>query len=566
MPNRARSATAARRALAIASLALPLLAGCGGRPASVAKVGDAFVTEDDFKDAARGNEQQYQGSPDSAKTALLNDIVKRQILIQEARKRHLVPDSTLDRMRKQEADRLAVEALFTKLVPRDVPVSDGEVADMYKRRTVQAHMNLIFTMTKAEAEAAKAELDKGEAFAAVANRHNVQGMLPPGGDLGFAPPGALIEPLDSYLYDGAIGKLMGPDEVQGQGWCLSKVLERKPREQEPLEQQKAPLRQMIKQRKQRTLQQQAFSNLEHQYHVQVEKGAGQVLFQLFNAPAGTKPAVDSSQVLAHYDGDKGAASYTMRDAFADLSDPSQQRPNNSNVAMLERWVELQVVRKTTMIEAARRHLAQDPSVQRHAAQRVDNALLQQLYGAEIASRVEPPTPEEIHAAFERRSSAFQKLESAKVKTLTIGDSTAAMALLPHIGHMPGGIATLSGTLPPGTKKTTGEREIKYPTKDPQLQQLQPMFMGMSPGDVRGPVPTGGAWVVYELVAKVQGLQDYASLSPQIQQALQQEASELKRDQRLAAFADSLRAATKIEIYQDRLKRVPWPVPPEGGSS
>ena len=566
MPKLAPTAAAARRTLALAILVLPFLAGCGGRPASVAKVGDSYVTEEDFKDAARGNEQQYQGSPDSAKTALLNDIVKRQLLVQEARRRHLLPDSTIDRMRRQEADRLAVEALFTKLVPRDIPVSDGEVADMYKRRAVQAHMNLIFVMSKAEAEAAKAELDKGEDFATVANKHNVPGMLPPGGDLGFAPPGALIEPLDGYLYDGAIGKIMGPDEVQGQGWCVSKVLERKPREQESLDAQKATLRQMIKQRKQRTLQQTAFMNLERQYHVKVEDGAAQALFQLFNAPAGAKPAVDSAKVLARYDGDKGAASYTMRDAFTDMSDPSQQRPNNSNVALLERWIELQVVRKTTMIEASRRHLAQDPSVQRHASQRVENALLQQLYGAEVAARVEPPTPDEIHAAFERRSSAFQKLESAKVKTLTISDSTAATGLLAHIGHMPGGVAALSSMLPPGTKKTIGEREIKYPTKDPQLQQLQPMFLGMAAGDVRGPVKTGSAWVVYELVGKVQGLQDYATLPPQIQQALQQEAGELKRDQRLAAFADSLRGATKIEIYHDRLKRVPWPVPPEGGSS
>ncbi len=565
MTRYAPHATGARRALALAIL-LPLLAGCGGRPASVAKVGDSYITEDDFKDAARGNEQQYQGSPDSAKTALLNDIVKRQVLVAEARKRHLLPDSTIDRMKRQEADKLAVEALFTKLVPRDIPVSDGEVADMYKRRAVQAHMNLIFVMSKADAEAAKAELAKGEDFAAVANRHNVQGMLPPGGDLGFAPPGSLIEPLDGYLYDGPLNKVQGPDEIQGQGWCVSKVLERKPREQEPLEQQKPTLKQMIKQRKQRTLQQQAFTSLERQYHVQLEGGAGQAMFQLFNAPTGAKPPVDSTKVLAHYDGEKGAASYTVHDAIADLSDPSQQRPNNSNLALIERWIELQVVRKTTMIEAGRRHLAQDPSVQRHAAQRVDNALLQQLYAAEVASRVAPPTPEEIHAAFERRSSAFQKLESAKVKTLTIPDSAAAVGLLAHMGHMTGGIATLSGMLPPGTKKTMGERELKYPSKDPGLQQLQPMLMGMSPGDVRGPVKNPGGWVVYELVAKVQGLQDYASLQPGIQQALQQEAGEIKRDQRLAAFADSLRSAMKIEIYHDKLKKLPWPVPPEGGSS
>jgi len=95
MPKSVLSLPVPRRALALASLLLPLLAGCAGRSTPVAKVGDEFVTEDQFKDAARGNEAQYVGSPDSAKTALLQDIVKRTILVQEAKRRHLLPDSTL---------------------------------------------------------------------------------------------------------------------------------------------------------------------------------------------------------------------------------------------------------------------------------------------------------------------------------------------------------------------------------------------------------------------------------------------------------------------------------------
>jgi len=63
-----------------------------------------------------------------------------------------------------------------------------------------------------------------------------------------------------------------------------------------------------------------------------------------------------------------------------------------------------------------------------------------------------------------------------------------------------------------------------------------------------------------LVKKDQSTQPYDKLSPDLQHALAQEALELKRDKRLSTFTDSLRTAAKIEIYHDRLKKIPWPVP------
>ena len=122
-----------------------------------------------------------------------------------------------ERMRRQEADRLAPAILIERLVPHDVPVSDAELAEFHKRRSIETHMMLVLVFTKVEAERAKSDLDRGEDFAAVASRYNPAGMLPPGGDLGFQQPGGLIEPLDQYLYDGPIGRLLGPDEIKGQG-------------------------------------------------------------------------------------------------------------------------------------------------------------------------------------------------------------------------------------------------------------------------------------------------------------------------------------------------------------
>jgi parvulin-like peptidyl-prolyl isomerase len=557
----------------LALLALSaLVAGCSG-PAPVAKVGNEAISLEQFQDAARGNQAQYQGAPDSAKNALLEDLTRRSLLVQEARRRHLIPDSTLARMRTQEAQKLAVERLLEVLVPRTAEVSDAEIQAFYKRRDVESHIQLIFTIAKRDADAAKAALTGGEDFTAVANRYNPAGMLPPGGDLSFMPPGALLEPLDQYLFDAPLNTVMGPDEIKGQGWAVSKILERRPRKQEPLEAQKPTLTNLIRQRKLRDLQQKAFVDLKEQYRVKLEDGAGQVLFQRFNNP--TAPDTTShGRVLARYDGAGGkAATYSLGEALTDLQDPTQQRPNFSSLPVIEHWIELEVIRRVSSIEAERRHLAQDPQVKRRVEERINNALLERMYGDEVASKVPPATLEEIQAAYQRRASALARLDAVKLHTLTVPDSASAATLAARVAASAAAsskptVRELAAMLPANAKAAAklADREVRYPTKDPMWAQLQGPFMSLEPGDVRGPMKTPAGWMFFELISKEQGAQPLDQLPVQIRHALEQEALEMKRDKRLSSFTDSLRANTKIEIYRDRLKKIPWPVPQANAAS
>jgi parvulin-like peptidyl-prolyl isomerase len=557
----AAAPSARRRRLVLAALVPALFAGCAPRPTPIAKVGSEIISVEQFKDAGRGNEARYQGVPDSAKSGLMDDLVRRSILVQEAKHRHLIADTTLQRMRKDEAERMATDRLIEVLVPKDAPVSDAEVAAFYKRREVEAHMNLIFVLSKKEADAAKAAVEHGEDFASVANRYNPAGMLPPGGDLGFLPPGALLEPLDQHLFDSPLNQLLGPDEIKGQGWAVGKVLERRPRKQEALDAQKATLKTMIQQRKLRELQQKAFQGLKDQYRLHLEEGAGQAVFQRFNAGGDTS---GHGRVLARFDGKGGKPGvYTMADALADLQDPTQQRPNFQNVPVIEHWIELQAVRRVSAIEALRRHLDQDPKVKSRVEERINNALLERLYGDEVVNKVEAASAADIQAAYERRAAAFSQLDAVKLRLLTVPDSAAAATLMDSArdGSNPS-LNALTGKLPAKLKATAKvvEREIRYPNKDPLWSPLQGAFMNLQSGDVRGPLKTPAGWTFFEVVSKQQSTQAYAQLSPQIQHALEQEALETKRDLRLSAFTDSLRATTKIEIYRDKLKAIPWPVP------
>jgi len=55
--------------------------------------------------------------------------------------------------------------------------------------------------------------------------------------------------------------------------------------------------------------------------------------------------------------------------------------------------------------------------------------------------------------------------------------------------------------------------------------------------------------------------EYAKLDPNIQRALQNEALEFARERRLKELTDALALQLKPVVYKDRLKLIPWPVPP-----
>jgi hypothetical protein len=107
-----------------------------------------------------------------------------------------------------------------------------------------------------------------------------------------------------------------------------------------------------------------------------------------------------------------------------------------------------------------------------------------------------------------------------------------------------------------------EVPIQFPTQDPLWSRLEVRLAEMSPGQVAEPLRAGTAWLVIQLVSKQDVPADYGRLDPSLKQALHAEALELKRERRLDELTDSLRTQVRPVIHQQRLERLPWPVPPE----
>ena len=476
-----RLSSVARLPAALLVLAA-LLAGCSSGPNVLARVGDRTITTDDFLDVARRNQQQYAGPPEIVKSALLEDLVKRELLVLEAQKRGLVPADDLARVRREAEEQEAFRTLVERVAPRDVPVSEAEVQAFHRQRANEAHTLVVFTADHLSIEQALAEIRRGANFGTVADRFNSTGMTPSHGDLGFVAAGQMVQPIDQVIATGVVGQVVGPLESPGDGWFLVKVTEHRPRQQEPLERERDMLRSMLQQRKQRVLLQRVQRELLAEYRVRLEPGGAQALFARYNAPKDTVlvggsrlpvPAVptdqEARQVLARFDGEGGKpALYTLGDAVGDLQDPGKVRPNLAMTPLIEQWLRSMTLQRVSLIEIRRRHLQEEPAIARLVRERVKNMLLQAAYNTLVVTAT-TASEEDTRAAFRR-----------------------------HAAQLVG--------------------------KD-------------------------GLPVTYE------------KLEPAMKQALQAEALEVKRDQRLTELTESLRRKYTPEIHRERLARVPWPPPP-----
>ncbi|TMQ51809.1 MAG: hypothetical protein E6K73_04760 [Candidatus Eisenbacteria bacterium] len=562
--------TALDRRLALLSALALALAGCSQGSPVLARIGSRTITVAEFTDVARGAGGRYPGSPDSAKAMLLEDLIRRSQMLERAWRSGLLVDSLVRRYRRNVEGEVLAAALVEREVPRDVPVTDAEVAQFYEWRKTSAHVQAIYASDRGMAEQAMRDLERGEDFAAVADHYNQQGMIPRGGDLGFLTPGTLVNPLDGYVRDAPLGRPVGPIEVHGQGWFILRVMERRREAQEPLALQQANLRAMLQQRKQRALAMRVFENLREAYRLEVDPEGPRTLFARFNTPpliegmggesAPPPPSPgERARVLARYDGGEGYRGvYTLGDAVDEL-DQGADPPPAKMLPAFQIWIESRVLQRLLVLEARRRHLHQEPAIARRIENRVDDYVLDSIYQAEVLTRAET-TDDEVRAAYERQSPSLAELGGAHVMHLTVPDSALAEMVIQHARAAP----TLRDAIlhsSPGIQ--VHEEDVRYPTTDSLWSGLRPALAATEPGAYVGPLPAGKGWIVIQVISKQQEIPPFEKLTPVLQHNLRAEAAQLAQERLLGRLLDSLRRALPPWVDRAQLKRIPWPVGAEG---
>ncbi len=565
-PRRAGRRHAAGPGLAPAALAC-LLCGCSSDPGVLARVNRQPITLAQFNEVALGNLHRLEGPPDSVKARLLKDLVDRELLVQGALSQRLDQTPEFQAHRRTLEGQVLREALYQRLLGGPFPVSDAEVRALYDRRATATRARLIFASDEALARQAARDLQRGADFAAVADSYNPTGMVPPGGDIGFIQPGALLSPLDDIVRTATPGRVVGPVAAGTEGWFIVRIEERRPQPQPPFEEGRAQLAEMLRQRKQRLAVAHVIDQLRVEHQVVVLPGAPQLLSGKLRPVPGDgrvpqRPPPpgpeDRRLVLARYQG----GTYTLGEAYDDLIGGVGGSIDFAMIPSVERWIQSQTIERAALVEAHRRRIADEPDVKRRVRERLNNYLLDGFYQTQVIGRIRVE-PEDFRAAYERYRPSLVRMQSARVISVSVGDSAAAATLAAQAGQAPS-LREAATTAAIGGR--VSEETLTFPADSPLWTRFEDHLATMSPGAIAGPFPIEGGWLIFQLREKHQDAPSFEDLPAEMLGQLQGMATDIKREARLLALTDSLRQVfSPVIVHSDRLRRLPWPPAPAGNT-
>jgi peptidyl-prolyl cis-trans isomerase C len=550
--------------LAAAALGLALLAGCSNGTGDLATVGSTAITRDDFDMAARQSGAPYAALGDTGRFLLLDDLIKRQLMVEAAQREGLYRDSSFVLLTSNVRNQELRVALLDVLTP-SVPVSEAEARAFYDRQASEAHMRVILVTDRSQADLARAELEKGIDFALVAARFNTPGQVPAGGDIGWVQAGTLVRALDPAASDGPVGKVIGPVEQPYVGWFLVRIEERRKAERPPYDQVHDRMVEAVRQRKRSALAQRAAQKLSAEYRIQVAKEGAAFMserlksntqdLQHSNTPPDPNLTEDERRTVL---GTWSGGTYTLGDAWNAIQKHAEQGPNLYMLPQVERWIEGQMFERALVAEANQRMLADEPQHARAIRDKQNGYLVESYYNREVAQKT-GVTEADLRAEYALRAAELQGLRSADIKMAVIPDSTKALAVLDHAAHGGGleravQMAQVQTQVSPYT--------VNYPTQSPVWQALQSRLLAMRPGETSGPFHVPGGWLVIELVRSQQGASGFENLDAATLEQIRSSALERMRETRFMVLTDSLRRSIPVVVHRDRLARIPWP-PPSG---
>ncbi len=269
----------------IAAVASILLFSCArqGEQKSgyVAKVGSTTITQEDVSREMKALPEQIQKifeGPEGTER-FVNELVKKEILYQEAKKKGL--DKSPDYQKKVEDFKklTLISQLLEKEIEEKVKVSDKDVKDYYETHKKdftannQVKASHILVKTEEEAKGIAEQLKKGADFAKIARAKSIDaGSAKSGGDLGFFSRGQMVPEFENAAFNLKVGEVSGPVKSQ-YGYHIIKVTERKEGKVVEFEKIKGLLTQRLTAEKQKEVFDSYINNLINSYKVDINKEA-----------------------------------------------------------------------------------------------------------------------------------------------------------------------------------------------------------------------------------------------------------------------------------------------------
>jgi peptidyl-prolyl cis-trans isomerase C len=201
----------------------------------LAKVGNTTITEADL-------EREISNLPDfvqkmfegpNGRQRFLDELIKREILYQEALKKGLDKDPVYQRKLEDFKKMNMVGLLLEREIESKTKISDKEVRDYYEQHKeefapiTQVRLSHIVMNKEEEAQKILERLKKGEDFAQIAKNNSLDtASAKKGGDLGFFTRGDIPQEFGSIVVRLKTGEVSEPIKTKS-GYEIVKVTDKK---------------------------------------------------------------------------------------------------------------------------------------------------------------------------------------------------------------------------------------------------------------------------------------------------------------------------------------------------
>ena len=253
----------------------------GQKGADLAKVGNVKITQADIEREIKNlpdfAQKIFEGS--GGKERFLNELVKKELLYQEALKKGL--DKNTEYLKKVEDFKkiTLIGQLLEKEIESKAKVADQDVRDYYEKHkedfapVSQIRMSLILVKTEEEAKKILERLNKGEDFARVAKKSSVDlNSAKNGGDLGYLSKGQMTPELEAVAVRLKTGEVSEPIKTQS-GYQIIKVTDKKIGKVVEFERVKNFISQQLSAGKQKEVFDSYIESLKKSYKVDINKEA-----------------------------------------------------------------------------------------------------------------------------------------------------------------------------------------------------------------------------------------------------------------------------------------------------
>lgn len=213
---------------ALLTTGLLVLSGASRAAEPVAIVNGEPISQKTYENYLKFRSQQQNGQGGQvSRQALINELVNRELLLQEAKKKGVEKDPEVAFQLEQLHNDFLIQAVISKEV-KDHPISDKELKKTYDENIAKANVkeykaSHILLKTEDEAKAVIKELDNGAVFADVAKAKSTGPTAKNGGDLGWFNPSQMVPPFSKAVQNMKKGTYTKTPVQTQFGWHVIKL-------------------------------------------------------------------------------------------------------------------------------------------------------------------------------------------------------------------------------------------------------------------------------------------------------------------------------------------------------